>query len=160
MEYALRDRETRLACLRKDNRRRFVNLRRLHCSPNFAYARSRAATVCIAVIVGPLFSARRLNVNDLLSELSQAFVGFALLIKRLLKQVSSVIFAEHFRPRANGPVAGHLVMLNFLRRSNQSSIENVVIAVVLHDFRALLDQALHSMTGFAGRLLVEFSENF
>ena len=77
-----------------------------------------------------------------------------------MQQIRRIIFSEHFRPGSDRAIARHLVVFDLLGRSDESGIKDHVLAVVLHDLGAFLDESLHAVACFSGGFLIQLLKDF
>src|SRR5215471_10707435 len=92
-------------------------------------------------------------------QLGQRFVGLLFLLQSLVEQARGLLQAEVPGPGLQRPVAGNLIVLDRLRRSDEAGIEGTGTPEFLHDLLAFLDDSVDGLAGLAFRGMADRSEN-
>src|SRR5690242_14339691 len=86
---------------------------------------------------------------DLFGKVGELAVRFFFFIESLLKQRGRLRFAEFFGKRADGAVAGDLIMLDALSGGDESCVLRGAFEVVADHFTTFIDEALHALAFFS-----------
>src|SRR6185312_2598694 len=106
-----------------------------------------------------LESSRRPNVHRGLGNGRQGLVGLLLLLQGLIQQPDRLFHTEPGSPSLQSSVAGDFVMLDRLRRGEQTGVERLAPPVFGHDLLALIENAFNRVAGLSSRRHVEQPEN-
>ena len=98
-------------------------------------------------------------VDAAFGESRQLLVSRLLLVERLLQQIGCLGVSHGARPRDQGAVRGHLVVLGPLARGNQACVHRRLIEVLFHDRLAFFNDAGNAVAVFAANSLVEALED-
>ena len=103
-----------------------------------------------------------IGVNCRFGKFGQLRVGFLFLVERFLKEFGEIVVAEASGEGAGGAVAGDSVMLDALRRADETGIANALFRIFIDQLRALFDQAFHGFACMPGepfaKLLADLRE--
>src|ERR1700722_3639411 len=91
---------------------------------------------------------------DLLSELGELLIGFFFLLESLVQQRVLFRLSKFLGERANRSIGRNFVVLDPLSCTDNSRVHQGAFEIFLHYFRALLQQAFHTLTFLSFRIFV------
>src|ERR1700722_6625449 len=125
-----------------------------------------SSTALEAPLAGPFLttSAERLGgfrflIDRDLRNPRQRRIGLFFFVERLIEQPHGVVQAKLLRPGLQGAVSRNFIMLDCLRRCQQTGVERRGALVLLHDLGALFGDADNGVAGLGLRLFVYRAEN-
>jgi hypothetical protein len=101
----------------------------------------------------------RLKIDIALGNAGEELIGPLLLVERLLQKARHVLHTVLLGPGTQGAVAGNFVMLDRLRRREQTGVERVAALELSSYLIGFLDQSQDRVTGLGLRALVGQFEN-
>ena len=96
-----------------------------------------------------------IGVHCRFGEFGELRVGFLFLIERFLEEIGEIVVTEASRESAGGAVAGDFVMLDALRRADETGIANALFRIFIDQLRALFYQAFHGFACVPGELFAK-----
>ena len=100
------------------------------------------------------------GIDGAFGELGQFFICGALFFESLAENVCGFVVTKTSSESARGAVPGNLVVLDALRRADESGVAHGVLGVFVDHVAAFFDEALHGLALVAGKGQAEIFADF